>query len=95
MKMNEGAEPSPMKIDSCSGLPCMLLLMKYAPAALPIDIMAKAVMKKKAMTRSGRLWKNSIHRSLIFTLALSSALITTFSLHCEKQNKRSKSPANA
>ncbi len=79
--MNDGALPRPMKIESWSAEPCILLLMKYAPAALPIDIIAKAVIKKKAMMRRGRLWKNSIHRSLIFTLAASLASITTRSLH--------------
>ena len=95
MKMNDGAEPSPMKMESCSDEPCMLLLMKYAPAALPMDIIANAVMKKKAMIRRGRLWKNSIYRSLILTLALSSAFITTFSLHCEKQKRSRTRPKMA
>ena len=95
MKMNDGAEPSPMKMESCSGAAWRLQFMKYAPAALPIDIIANAVTKKKAMTLNGRLWKNSIQRSLILTLALSSALMTTFSLHCVKQKMRSASPTRA
>ena len=53
--------------------------------------MAKAVMKKKASTRRGLLRRNSIHRSLTFTLAASFWAITTRSLHWLKQkNSRTR-----
>ena len=95
MKMNDGIEPRAMKIESSAAVPCRLLLMKYAPAALPIDIIAKAVMKKKAMMRNGRFLTNSIHRSLILTFSLSLASITTRSLHWLKQNTRRARPMMA
>ena len=57
--------------------------------------MAKAVMKKKASTRSGLLRTNSIHRSLTFTLADSFWSMTTFSLHWEKQKNSKARPTRA
>ena len=58
-------------------------------------IMAKAVMKKKANTRNGRLRTNSTHRSLTLTLAVSSRSITTRSLHWVKQNTSRTMPTKA
>ena len=69
--------------------------MKYAPAALPTDIMAKAVMKKSATTRSGRLWKNSVQRSLTFTFFVSLSAMTTRSFVCVKQKTSRAKPTRA
>ena len=66
--------------------------LKYAPAALPTDIIAKAVMKNKAMMRRGRLRMNSIHKSLTFTLADSDWSITTRSFVWLKQKMSSANP---
>ena len=60
-----------------------------------MDIMAKAVMKKNAMTRRGRLWKNSIQRSLILTLAASLSFMTTRSRHWLKQKMSRVRPVRA
>ncbi|CCX54985.1 unknown [Bacteroides sp. CAG:1060] len=73
----------------------MLLVMKYESAALLTLIIANAVMKKNASTRSGLLRVNSCHRSLTFTLADSLASITTFSFVWEKQKMRSTRPRRA
>ncbi len=56
--------------------------------------MANAVMKKKASTRNGLLRKNSVKRSLTFTLAVSFLSITTRSLVCVKQKMSRPKPTS-
>ena len=62
---------------------------------MPIAIIAKATIKKKARILSGRFLTNSVHRSDTFTSAVSFSSITTLSLVCVKQNIKRASPANA
>ena len=56
------------------------------------DIIANAVMKKHASTRSGLFRPNSAQRSETLTLAVSFSSITTLSRVCEKQKNRNASP---
>ena len=86
--------PSHIKAVVIIGVAPTLYVIKYASAAFPMLIIAKAVMKKKASTLNGRLRRNSIQRSLTFTFSDSFWSITTLSLHCEKENTRSARPAS-